>query len=409
MKKSLYILAILLLLAACAGDRVEESPNESTSKEAKISELNEELEGAIACEDLGRVDQLLSKGAELNLRGEFCPPLHSATAKSNKELVAFFMSRGADVNLEDSEGATPLHLAAMYKEKEIAEILIAQGADLNRRDKNGYTPLDYASNSEYKVRSTPDMVKLLRECGAESGSPYRVALFEAAKEGDLALMEELVRKGARIETRDIDQRTLLHDAGSAEVARFLVANGVDVNARDNIGLTPLHNAKTKEVAEILIAAGSYVKARCEGKWTPLHCAARAGNREIAELLIANGADVNARTGCPGGICWGEPFSSATPLHIAAEGGHREVAELLIAKGARVNAKESDDMTMLHRTAIGGHEGLAEYFIRKGVDLNVKDINGRTPLDIAKQEEHKGLVKLLRKHGGKSGSEIEKEE
>ena len=62
-------------------------------------------------------------------------------------------------------------------------------------------------------------------------------------------------------------------------------------------------------------------------------------------------------------------NNQTPLHSAADGGHTEVAELLIANGADVNAKDYDD---------------------------------KTPLDRADDE----IADLLRKHGGKTGEELE---
>ena len=64
-------------------------------------------------------------------------------------------------------------------------------------------------------------------------------------------------------------------------------------------------------------------------------------------------------------------SEKTPLHNAAEYGHKEVAELLIAEGADVNAKDSFSITPLNYT-IG----------------------------------HPEIVDLLRKHGGKTGEELD---
>jgi len=63
------------------------------------------------------------------------------------------------------------------------------------------------------------------------------------------------------------------------------------------------------------------------------------------------------------------------LHYAAAWGHKEAAELLIAKGANVNAKNDD---------------------------------GETPLDWAIIRKHTEIADLLRKHGGKTGAELEAE-
>ena len=72
-------------------------------------------------------------------------------------------------------------------------------------------------------------------------------------------------------------------------------------------------------------------------------------------------------------------SGHTPLYAAAIDGHREIAELLIAKGADVNAKDSIGMTAL--------------------DWALADI-------VDDKAATKKTADLLRKHGGKTGEELE---
>ena len=115
-------------------------------------------------------------------------------------------------------------------------------------------------------------------------------------------------------------------------------------------------------------AGNDVDAKGEAEWTVLMYAANNGRKEIAELLIAKGADVNFMD-----------ESGHTPLYAAAIDGHREIAELLIAKGADVNAKDSIGMTAL--------------------DWALADI-------VDDKAATKKTADLLRKHGGKTGEELE---
>ena len=96
----------------------------------------------------------------------------------------------------------------------------------------------------------------------------------------------------------------------------------------------------------------------------------------------------------------------TLLHYAAWKGHKEIAELLIANGADVNAKDDKGGTPLHVAAWEGHTEVAELFIAKGADMNAKMEDGDTPLDLAKG--HPETADLLRKHGGKTGEELEAE-
>ena len=118
--------------------------------------------------------------------------------------------------------------------------------------------------------------------------------------------------------------------------------------------------------------------------------------------MAAGADVNAK----------EVGDKWTPLHNAAWGGHKEIAELLIAKGADMNAKDDEGMTPLHPAAAAGHREIAELLIAKGVDVNAKVASGSkqglTALDAANETDQTEIADLLRKHGGKTGEELEAE-
>ncbi|MDP6527056.1 MAG: ankyrin repeat domain-containing protein, partial [Kiritimatiellia bacterium] len=117
-----------------------------------------------------------------------------------------------------------------------------------------------------------------------------------------------------------------------------------------------------------------------------------------------GTDVNAGGGLDDN---GEPLLW-TPLHHAAWGGHKEIAELLIAKGAEVDANHDGEGTPLHNAAYG-HKEIAELLIDEGADVNAKDDEGETPLDFAILVGRDEIADLLRKHGGKTGEELENAE
>ena len=53
-------------------------------------------------------------------------------------------------------------------------------------------------------------------------------------------------------------------------------------------------------------------------------------------------------------------------------------------------------------AFGGYKEIVELLIAKGADVNPKNDRGQTPLDWA----DKKIAALLRKHGGKTGDELD---
>ena len=59
-------------------------------------------------------------------------------------------------------------------------------------------------------------------------------------------------------------------------------------------------------------------------------------------------------------------------------------------------------------AADGYKEVVELLIAKGADVNVLDGGGYTPLDRAIKKNHTEIADLLRKHGAKTGEELEAE-
>ena len=139
----------------------------------------------------------------------------------------------------------------------------------------------------------------------------------------------------------------------------------------------------------------------------IHDAARDGNIEAVKQDLAAGTDVNAND-----------FLNLTPLRCAAVWAHREIVKLLINNGADVDTKEISGSTPLHQAAFKGRKEVVGLLIAKGADVNAISVAGRTPLDEAQylflgyEEEmivnKKVTADLLRKHGAKTGEELENE-
>jgi ankyrin repeat protein len=56
--------------------------------------------------------------------------------------------------------------------------------------------------------------------------------------------------------------------------------------------------------------------------------------------------------------------------------------------------------------LGANKEIVELLIAKGADVNVRGFGGMTPLNMADDEGEKKIAALLRKHGGKTGEELE---
>ena len=111
-------------------------------------------------------------------------------------------------------------------------------------------------------------------------------------------------------------------AGDAAGVEQALASGTDINVRDGLGQTPIvvaALASQDAVAQVLLSHGADVTARTKKGMTPLHAAAFSGDLEILKLLLASGAAINDQ----------DNFAKITPLHAAAEENHTAVVETLI--------------------------------------------------------------------------------
>ena len=118
--------------------------------------------------------------------------------------------------------------------------------------------------------------------------------------------QALITRGADINARDDEGRTLWHWVRDTKMAQVLVEHGADPNMKDNRGITPLHLVKKPEVAMVLIDAKADVNAKDSDGDTPLHGATYRRDYTLAWVFVQfGGADVRA-----------ENKSGETPLNLA---------------------------------------------------------------------------------------------
>ena len=82
--------------------------------------------------DLKGVKELLAKGIDINMRQETMgstPLMVACSIKGTDEIIEYLISKGADVNVRNDQGATPLQYAVLYNNYRTAQILIENGAN----------------------------------------------------------------------------------------------------------------------------------------------------------------------------------------------------------------------------------------------------------------------------------------
>ena len=161
---------------------------------------------------------------------------------------------------------------------------------------------------------------------------------QAAFQGDLSQIKELVNKVDVNCKNKISQETALHKAsenGHLEVVKYLVSNGANVNVKDKHDLTPIHDGARwgfLEVVKFLSQNGADLDSKAVFDWTPMHCAARSGPGylEVVKFLAERGAKTDAKSTC-----------NKTPLEMAVQYGFQHIVDYLTEKEKKDNQKQND--------------------------------------------------------------------
>jgi ankyrin repeat protein len=161
---------------------------------------------------------------------------------------------------------------------------------------------------------------------------------EAAKNGNLVLLEQALDQGGSISEPDEagDPPLVLASLkGHADAVALILARGADIEARNRSGLTALH------------------------------AAAYAGNLDVVKLLVAKGAAVNDNRN----------FYHMSPLHAAAEEGHADVAAFLVANKADIAAAERNGYTPLTQAGWRGYWNVGEMLLKAGAICQKAELVG----------------------------------
>lgn len=229
------------------------------------------------------------------------------------------------------------------------------------------------------------------------------AMVDAAYQGDLKRLRELIKGGADVNLPDFRGDYPIHGAiQTLEIAslKILIEAGADVNALSSYLSTPFLDACRAGMIEamtLLLKHGADPHIRDRGGLTALHQAADSGSLEAVTLLLELGVEVNLRDG--GGL---------TPLLCAAQAGADMVLRLLLDRGADLTAVDSYGDNALFMAARNGQFQVAKFLVRKGLKVDFRSpANGQTPLMAASSQfNHNLLAWLIKRGAGVNDRDIE---
>jgi ankyrin repeat protein len=196
-----------------------------------------QLADAVIEKDTVKIEQLLQSGVDINIQDKNSGTTVLMIASSYyyyDNIVEYLISNGADVNLKDSEGKTALLWAASNSLPN-AKILVANGADVNLAANDGMTPFLQATLGVSSGKVTMEMCDLLTKNGANINAALQrksamgwTALHYAAINGDVELVEYLIKHGSNVNKATADGSTPLYLAqlgNHEEIIKLLKNSG----------------------------------------------------------------------------------------------------------------------------------------------------------------------------------------
>lgn len=266
-------------------------------------------------------------------------------------------------------------------------------------------------------------------------------LLTAAANGKLAVIEDLLNKGADVNFRGPHGLTALHYAarfGETGALELLIQRGADISAKSRTGRTPFLIAvifnQTDVIASLIcLSSGSCFNDTLKGRTAFMLVAERGCEKAFEELLnFASSPDDARAMGCPPrnlmrDLNQANAFGY-TPLMFAALGKHFNIARSLIENNARLNSSGRDGYTAFLLAAYKGatdilqliahhdiarlrdrnnqgssalllasrkgHIDTVKWLLESGLDVNSKNFHNDTALLLAIEYNHTKLVELL---------------
>lgn len=397
--------------------------------------------------------------------------------------VSLLLKGGCSPEAEEKySGRTALMYAAENGHLPVVQLLLSAKAKVNRAVRPkvyrsglplpgwesrtehpypGWTPLMFAAKNGHReivrtllaARANPNLQGVSKP---SEGNNDCTALILAARSGDVACVEALLKAGAQVNASDLMGTTPLLAARNATITDLLIkagANtgsqglrgesllrravgmvdqrmirqaldaGADIHARDPNGQTIIFAARGQAI-QWLVDAGADINVRDHQGQTPLMRVAANGpfRRNVmtyfkagatlqglspwdGHLFLKDAVEDNDLHAVHAAIQAGADVNETRSyrghvLLAAARHGNVEIVRLLLDAGADPNVCHDTNANPLAHAAIQGHTEIVRLLIARGANVNTRDKTGNTPLSWAVKMGRTATIDALRQAGAR---------
>uniref|UniRef100_A0A8C4DCC8 Transient receptor potential cation channel, subfamily A, member 1b n=1 Tax=Dicentrarchus labrax TaxID=13489 RepID=A0A8C4DCC8_DICLA len=241
----------------------------------------------------------------------------------------------------------------------------------------------------------------------EDSALANLNVFELAEKGDLALLENLVKKNPEVlSEKDECGASPLHHAaagGYITLIQFIttVIDSQELNSSDEQGNAPLHWAVERNQAEscrALLDLGANPNILNIALMSPLHLAVNHGHNNLVELLLSYSATDKNLQGDLGN----------TPVILACSLNNCEALNILLKHGAKLCQQNKLGHFPIHAASFAGAKKAMEVILKFGEDfghrselhINYLDKSSSSPLHLAVRGGNMEAISLCIATGAK---------
>ena len=340
--------------------------------------------------EYGAKMDIISKGPTGNLA-----PFAVAIRKQNFSIVKSFINHGVNVNAVSY--FMPLGIAVLGGDLNIVQLLLDHGACFDSDELIGDMShiASYGKLEILKLLVKYDMpvfeyIEEMIKIGEEKhhinlvnylvskGAVSVRALYDAVENREIDVVADLLRSGVDVNVSvEIESathiwgnivETPLHVAannGDLEIVELLIKAGANVNVLDGENNTPLYWASYHghvDVVRLLCNQKADTSIAQKFGWTPLIGASGEGHSDVVNILIEVNANLNACND-----------NGNTSLMVASRKGYLDVVEILIIANADTNIKNRDGKTAIDCALSFGKSKVVDYLESQGTHLTVEAV------------------------------------